>query len=556
MKSGILCSLKAPSRACLAIVLLAVCSVGIVLPSCSGKQLTTEQKLEDFRYLFNLMRENHPYLALKARTEGYDWLAHEREFEEAIRRTKNDAEFAREIARILLLINDGHTTIVFPQLYEMITSMPEELRPWLEEAAKTDAETVKRWSELAFGGLMPKKFLPFLALYVRGEYYVVSANEEAKAKGISPGQKVLSINNIPVHDFVAGLRGAFRLPYDPIRKRVYMHQLVVSDTSRTYDVVLKNPDGTCTRARVELVKTLHGLVSPVFPTNLPRKTSNIYTGYLADGKVAYVHISRMAQYEASEHERTVLKRFFAEIEDVPALIIDIRGNGGGDDRFWMLNIVRPLATRPLQCSAGGAARSGSYGARFREANAEFASRIEGFYHEEIVVVDKNALSRYLTPAQVANLPPEILTEDFDHIVKGTGTLNPSGETPYHGRVFLVVDRFVFSSAEGFAAFCKGSGWATLVGEPTGGGGDGSGPVIAVLPNSKMAVFFPCSMGLNPDFTANAETHTTPDVLVEPDPQDVVRCAEALVRGWSPGESPNLEYDTVLRECVSLALGGE
>ena len=537
----------------LAIVLTIACAFS--LSGCSGRQLTPEQKLEDFRYLFNVLRENHPYLALKARVEGYDWLAHEREFEDAICRTKTDAEFAKEIGRTLLLINNGHTTIVSPRLYDMIVSLPKQMKPWLDEAAKTDAQTVKKWFDLFVSGLTPTKVLPFQAIYTRGEYYVISVAEEAKAKGICPGQKVVSINGTPVHEFVAGLRGSIQLSYDPGHRRVYVDQLVVTDLSGTYDVVLESRDGARTQARVGLVRPPGNFVNPVFPTNLRQKKSNLYTGYLAGGKVAYIHISQMIQYEASEDDKAALNKFFSEIKDVPSLIIDIRGNGGGDDRFWLLNIVRPLATRPLCWSGGRVARSGSYMVPFLKANDEFAGTIEGVSGEE-VIVDKTALSRDLTPLQIANLPPETLTGSFGDIVKSAGVMSPSGEFPYNGRIFLLVDRSVYSSAEGFASFCKGSGWATVVGGPTGGGGDGSTPVITVLPNSRMAVFFPSTMGLNPDFTANEETHTTPDVLVEPDPEAVVRFAEALTRGVSLGEGPNVEYDTVLRECLRLALGGE
>jgi hypothetical protein len=34
---------------------------------------------------FEIRRENHPYIELKARVEGYNWLEHEKEFKDAIR---------------------------------------------------------------------------------------------------------------------------------------------------------------------------------------------------------------------------------------------------------------------------------------------------------------------------------------------------------------------------------------------------------------------------------------------------------------------------------------
>ena len=62
----------------------------------------------------------------------------------------------------------------------------------------------------------------------------------------------------------------------------------------------------------------------------------------------------------------------------------------------------------------------------------------------------------------------------------------------------------------FTEFCKGSGWATLVGEHTGGGNDAFTPAMVTLPNSKIPIFFAVGMGLNPDFSAveEASRHLT------------------------------------------------
>jgi len=81
---------------------------------------------------------------------------------------------------------------------------------------------------------------------------------------------------------------------------------------------------------------------------------------LAEGQVAYLHIGQMTSYTNSQAERETLLSFFDEIKDVPSLIIDIQNNGGGNDRFWLCNIVQPLASEPLIKFSGGAVRAGDY----------------------------------------------------------------------------------------------------------------------------------------------------------------------------------------------------
>lgn len=93
---AVLCSVPA---------VLVVLALMTLLAGCSDKEpwknLSQEQKIEDFEYLFDILEYNHPYLALKVRTDGYDWLAHRDEFEQAVRDAADDKAFAQAIARML-----------------------------------------------------------------------------------------------------------------------------------------------------------------------------------------------------------------------------------------------------------------------------------------------------------------------------------------------------------------------------------------------------------------------------------------------------------------------
>lgn len=80
--------------------------------------------------------------------------------------------------------------------------------------------------------------------------------------------------------------------------------------------------------------------------------------------------------------------------------------------------------------------------------------------------------------------------------------------------WVIVDNRVYSSADSFAAFCKATGWATLVGQTTGGDGQGVTPVIIALPNTGLLVRFSALAAETPDGTLNAVTGITPDILVD------------------------------------------
>ncbi len=103
---------------------------------------------------------------------------------------------------------------------------------------------------------------------------------------------------------------------------------------------------------------------------------------------------------------------------------------------------------------------------------------------------------------------------------------------FKGDIYLLIDKYVFSSAEKFASFCKDTGFATLIGEPTGGDRVFETIPAMVLPNSGMAVRFSYEMGINQNGTINMETKTIPDIVVDPTPHKNFRkdkCIKAAIK---------------------------
>ena len=101
-----------------------------------------------------------------------------------------------------------------------------------------------------------------------------------------------------------------------------------------------------------------------------------------------------------------------------------------------------------------------------------------------------------------------------HFVESTLSVEPAAErAPFHGRIWVLVGPAGYSASESFAVFCQETGFATLVGSPTGGDGIGAlDPVFLQLPNSGILVQFTMMFGLNGDGSSSEETGTTPDIL--------------------------------------------
>ena len=81
---------------------------------------------------------------------------------------------------------------------------------------------------------------------------------------------------------------------------------------------------------------------------------------------------------------------------------------------------------------------------------------------------------------------------------------------FRGRIWLITGQSVYSSSEAFAVFCRETGFATLVGQRTGGSNSG-GAILYELPASHLLIQFDVEYCLNGDGSCNMEMGTAPDI---------------------------------------------
>ena len=227
--------------------------------------------------------------------------------------------------------------------------------------------------------------------------------------------------------------------------------------------------------------------------------ANLHTLLLPGGDVGYVKIDSFpAEYEDSyATDRAALTDFYRQAADCTDLIIDLTDNSGGSEVYWQQLLAAPLTDRPLSCT-------------------NYALLAES---------DNN---RPLYPGRCS--PPDGAAPHrgpAGSAQAGAGR-NPGrhplcGEHPLcgaSGRAGPLPRPHLgaggsgsHSASESFAVFCQETGFATLVGSPTGGDGIGAlDPVFLQLPNSGILVQFTMMFGLNGDGSSSEETGTTPDIL--------------------------------------------
>ncbi|TDL48882.1 hypothetical protein E2R60_26220 [Paenibacillus dendritiformis] len=221
------------------------------------------------------------------------------------------------------------------------------------------------------------------------------------------------------------------------------------------------------------------------------------TRILEEGKLAYVSIPSLSHDRIEADINAVLAPFLEKIRSYDALIIDIRGSGGGSTSYWGM-LVPQLMKEPLTSVSYFLFRKGELAQQYAHS---------AYSPEQLLPVAQ--LKEELGSVELA---PEIET-DFHNYIKNTITLSPDAGKEFRGRIYMLVDGDVYSSAEAWAVFAKSTGWATLVGERTGGDGIGIDPLIASLPHSGYAFRLPAVMGLTSSGVINEERQTEPDMEV-------------------------------------------
>ena len=343
--------------------------------------------------------------------------------------------------------------------------------------------------------------------------------------GIPNGSILNKIDDMETDTYIKSLMSTTYLTYDFKRKKLIKNILgIFVKKDQEVKLTLKTPNGET----IERTMKAEEYSNESANANTGNSKENATTKILVDKKIGYISIARMEQNYSKD--QTKINNFIKEIKDYPYLIIDIRGNGRGSDNYWSQNIVQPLLNKPLNYEAFLLFRDGEY--------------IKPFLEEKL---------RYREPiTPIKDFPKEMkypreINTDFIGFTKIKYQASPSSNINFKGKIYLLVDNGVYSSSESFAAFAKATKWATLVGTTTGGDGIGFDPCVASLPNSGLVFRFSQDMGLNSDGTANEETHTIPDIYVEPSYEDLIKTIQ-----WDNDKDGEINpYDTILNKTLEM-----
>ncbi len=307
--------------------------------------------------------------------KGIDWESVKQRYLDQVAGTQSDYEFFASMSAMVRELEDGHSYI-----YDYPRQVPSNRgRPRIHIV---EAEGKPIVAKVAFGS-------------------------DAEAQGIVPGLKIVSVDGEPANQRIDFLVPRVHSSTPWHRRSVAVAAMLEGDLDEPVQVELESQDGK--------VFSLRLLREPFVaePASI--------TAAVLDGDIGLLTLpSFSASYMGLKSGDDLVKAFDAALEQLrgtKALIIDMRGNGGGDDRV-------------AQRCAG----------RFFTSSVAFPG-----FQMRMVTLGKP----WFAPRIGRNV-------------------SPRGEWQYSGAIVLLVDEFVISSAEHFVAGMHDSGRATTIGHTTAG----------------------------------------------------------------------------------------
>ena len=231
-------------------------------------------------------------------------------------------------------------------------------------------------------------------------------------------------------------------------------------------------------------------------------SENLMTENIIKDKLAYIRIKSLIGDQYINQDKDIVINYLNEIKDYPFLIIDIRGNGGGDSRYWAYFLLPNIIDKKYETEDYLLIKSG-------ELNKKIFEQMH-FNKEVKTFLDNSSFSSDVKD----------ILKDFDGYLTGGSIIEPSEDSiHFKGKIYLLVDNGVYSSAEMLASFCKETKLATLVGSRTAGDGIGFDPMQVDLPNTAFVLRFSNVMGVTEFGSINELDQTVPDIIVQESEED-------------------------------------
>lgn len=349
-------------------------------------------------------------------------------------------------------------------------------------------------------------------LFINNDYYIFPYSIDCNTEGIITkdlksnylksntnvsGENIIKIDNLNQKELInlfdlynSGESKILRIKYGEF----YFNQLfnLLINKGKEY-VIIEFGNGD--KQKIKLVKASDWIQS----INQSSKESDFYSYNISNNQA----ILNLKSFNNLEKFKKLLNNMFNEIaeKNIQNLIIDLRGNGGGNSALGD-ELLKHLLNRPFT--------------QYEKTLIKY-SKPSKKYFSELTDIDSIYLKEYLLKTDGV----------IDTIYKKDKLITPyEFKNKFKGKVYLLINSTTYSSAADFAQAFKYYSLGKIVGNVTGGEIISKGEAIKIqLPNSKLYAYISSSIDYNIGASYNDYEGVKPDYEVGND--DAMKFIELL-----------------------------
>ena len=246
--------------------------------------------------------------------------------------------------------------------------------------------------------------------------------------------------------------------------------------------------------------------------------------------IAYLKIRAMIDPEsdAFADDLDLLKSYLKKSKNKRALIIDIRGNGGGNASY-IYDYLYPMimGNKDFKDTHEYILFRTDEVFKYDPQYPEIKKVIKKIKESDFKYMEENIPFLKKDKEMMADL-----RKNYTHIIFNPGYKNKGefkDDYKFDGNIYLLVDRDVYSSAQVAAHFFKDNNLGVVIGEKTGGDGIGTSPAMVKLPNTNYILRFSHELGLRETETIEESTYTIPDIEIPKKDQSQIPSNDGCVK---------------------------
>lgn len=391
--------------------------------------------VSDIAFLHEAINKYYAPLAYFDKKMRNDIMASFRNLRRFTDTVTTDQSFAAIVQQSLLLLNDGHASLVGKNVIKYyLTTIPQ----LAALGGVTSSDTLLADLNLSYitDSVYSKVRCGLRFKYLNGEYFNVRPFT-FNGRQVAAGEKLQQIDGVDIDSFIAKNRHKLTsLRYDMERNKWYDEHFFLSLPGMHKDTFKLQIGGTAIDATCS--KSMN-------PTKKEHSVTSTPYSTMIDSSTFYLRIPVM--FGLDFYKKEIQQGVAPSAKKV---ILDIRGNRGGQDKVWM-GILSELINEPLAI------------------------------HTSIAINRNSSTQKVLDALQITS-------ENLNR----WDTLKPSATSvSFKGTIYILQDSETYSAASSISSIAWQSDRIKLVGnELNRPGGRGITPLIIRLPNSGLVFRLP------------------------------------------------------------------